>query len=194
MKQPFKASEENRRAITAYVGHATVDEKKEVLVGTLIGFWNGNGQKTVYGTVISGYNDGSQIHYDVRDQDGKNWLDEEVVKYARYQVEAGAGLHQRKEMLAEKRQWRKRDNRIEMVLEQRPGKTDIAAYDRDDHRLQWKPSQADGKTQVRFQGQRTQEPRSAIRDRRTYIKRTRPKLDRQGASEVDSETEDQAAV
>uniref|UniRef100_A0A914CES1 Uncharacterized protein n=1 Tax=Acrobeloides nanus TaxID=290746 RepID=A0A914CES1_9BILA len=68
------------------------------------------------------------------------------------------------------------------------------AYDRDDHRLQWKPSQADGKTQVRFQSERTQEPRSAIRNGRTYIKHTRPKLGRQGASRVDSETEDQATV
>uniref|UniRef100_A0A914DQM3 Uncharacterized protein n=1 Tax=Acrobeloides nanus TaxID=290746 RepID=A0A914DQM3_9BILA len=90
--------------------------------------------------------------------------DEKVIKYARYQAEAGAGLHQREEILAGRRQWSKRDNRVEMVLEQRPGKTDIAAYDRDDHRFQWKQSQADGKTQVRLQGERTQEPRSAVRD------------------------------
>uniref|UniRef100_A0A914D0Y7 Uncharacterized protein n=1 Tax=Acrobeloides nanus TaxID=290746 RepID=A0A914D0Y7_9BILA len=67
-------------------------------------------------------------------------------------------------------------------------------YDGDDHRLQWEPSQADGKTQVRFQGEWTQEPKSTVGDERTYIKRTRPKLDRQGASGMDSETEGQAAV
>jgi hypothetical protein len=72
-KQPFKAREEDHCASTAYVRHATVDEKKEISVGTRIGFWNGNGQKTVYGTVTSGYNDGSQVHYDVQDQDGRNW-------------------------------------------------------------------------------------------------------------------------
>uniref|UniRef100_A0A914ED99 Uncharacterized protein n=1 Tax=Acrobeloides nanus TaxID=290746 RepID=A0A914ED99_9BILA len=33
-----------------------------------------------------------------------------------------------------------------------------------------------------------------VGDERTYTERTRPKLDRQGASGVDSETEDQAAV